>query len=185
MGCFWFCPMYFAQQTWTDRYKRGGERGWCQSCRCWMAPASILVLGLGVLGMETFQYGFGKAQGGDLSVTEIKHNQGNVPSAPKYPHLQATRSREGATSRLGVLLILLSQPLGFFPRTYPALFLFTDPVCRPKAGIQQAPDEDRPPLAVPLHLAVVDRQLQLRWVPPPTSITGGARSSPTTPSSPL
>lgn len=52
-----------------------------------MAPASILVLGLGVLGMETFQYGCGKAQGGDLSVTEVKHSQGNVPSAPKYPHL--------------------------------------------------------------------------------------------------
>lgn len=150
-----------------------------------MAPARALVLDLGVVRMETFQYECGKAKGGDLSVTEVKHNRGSVPSAPRHPQLQATRSREGATSRLGVLLILLSRPLGFFPRTYPALFLFTDPVRRPKAGIQQAPDEDRPPLAVPLHLAVVDRQLQLRWVPPATGTTGGARSSPTTPSSPL
>lgn len=37
-----------------------------------------------------------------------------------------------------------------------------DPVRWPKAGVQQAPLQDRPALPLPLHLPVIYRQLQLR-----------------------
>ena len=45
----------------------------------------------------------------------------------------------------------------------------TDPVCRPEAGVQQAPLQDRPALPVPLHLPVLHRQLQLRYTNTPSS----------------
>lgn len=43
------------------------------------------------------------------------------------------------------------------------LFVLANPVCGRQSGVQQVPHQSRPSLLVPLHLAVLYRQLQLRY----------------------